>query len=114
MLQVSLLGEREDLVARCVPYVLVEDLDLYGAGVPCGVDGLPDAPDLDRPVSHHGAAQEEVGLRGEPVVRVEAEDAPRSARDLWIEVGILPDVVCIDDDAHPFGFETLGDVQRLG
>jgi hypothetical protein len=81
MLQVSLLREREDLVARCVPYVLVEDLDLYRAGVPCGVDGLPDAPDLNRTVSHHGAAQEEVGLRGEPVVRVEAEDAPQSARD---------------------------------
>src|SRR5215203_7543902 len=82
MLQVSLLRERKDLVARCVPYVLVEDLDLYRAAVPCGVDNLPDAPDLDRPVSHHGAAQEEVGLGGEPVVRVEAEDAPRGTHDL--------------------------------
>ena len=114
MLQVSLLRERKDLVARRIPYVLIEDLDLYRAVVPCGVDGLPYAPDLDRPVSHHGAAQEEVGLRGEPVVRVEAEDAPRSARDLRVEAGIPSDVVGIDDDAHPFGFETLGDVQRLG
>src|ERR671912_1802760 len=101
MLQVSLLREREDLVARCVPYVLVEDLDLYRAGVPFGVDGLPDAPDLDRPVSHHGAAQEEVGLRGEPVVRVEAEDAPRGTRDLRVEVRIPPDVVGIHDNPNP-------------
>ena len=33
---------------------------------------------------HNGAAQEEVGLRREPVVRVEGEDAPRGVRDLRV------------------------------
>ena len=53
------------------------------------------------------------GLGGEPVVRVKPEDTSRGARDLPVEVRVPPDVVGIDDDPNPVGFETLGDVQRL-
>src|SRR5260370_12024981 len=35
-------------------------------------------------------------------------------RDLWIEVGIPPNVIGVDDGAHLLGREPLGEVQRLG
>ena len=50
---IALFHRREDIVARLAPYLRVEDLDLYGAGVAGIVDRRADAPELDHPVPHH-------------------------------------------------------------
>jgi hypothetical protein len=52
---VTILHQRKDVFAGHVPDGLVEDLDLDWTRVPGFVDGRLDAPELDDPVSHHGA-----------------------------------------------------------
>src|SRR5215204_6496796 len=80
--RIALFHRREDLVARLAPYLRVEDLDLYGAGVAGIVDRRADAPELDHPVPHHPPFQERIAGRNHPVIDVEPQDAPRSPSDL--------------------------------
>src|SRR5919112_3981119 len=112
--RIALFHRREDLVARLAPYLRVEDLDLYGAGVTSIVDRLADAPEFDHPVPHHPPFQERIACRNHPVVDVEPQDTPRCPGDLREKPRIPKDVVDVDDHADLVRVKTFGDVQGLG
>src|SRR3712207_3250320 len=84
---VTILHQRKDDFAGRVLAGLVKDLDLERTHVPGSVEGRPDAPELDDPVSHHGARHQRILIRYRPIVDMESHYAPGRPVDLSVQIG---------------------------
>lgn len=72
----ALLADLQDFVGRALPPVASrEDFDLVEAGIAFRFHGFAQAGQVNHPVAHHAAVEQQVGGGHQPVAEVEGQQA---------------------------------------
>src|SRR5699024_4205565 len=100
MFQKSLFYHPKGLIARLIPYFLIDDFHLDRTIITCLLNRLSNATNINEPISHHTAPLKNIWNRNNPIRHMESENTPFCKFNLPVKGSVPPHVEYIDNDTR--------------